>query len=126
MSRILTLMLLLLLSAPPLCLGAQAPQSSPNPARSEVSQKYPSIVLYSVSWCGHCREAKEYFARNKIPFTNRDVETDENAMTDLTVKYASNGVPVIVIGSGSDEVVMKGFTPEKFQENLQKARAMKK
>jgi len=30
-------------------------------------------------------------------------------------------VPVIVIGSGANEVVMKGFTPELFQESLKKA-----
>jgi hypothetical protein len=41
----------------------------------------------------------------------------------LTIKYSSTGVPVIVFGKGSDEIIMKGFTPELFQEKLQKIRA---
>ncbi|MBT1073032.1 glutaredoxin domain-containing protein [Pelotalea chapellei] len=125
MNRILMLMIIVL-AAIPFCVSAQeSSQSTLSPSRAETSRKYPNIVLYSVSWCPHCREAKEYFTRNNIPFTNRDVEMDEKAMTDLTVKYESSGVPVVVIGSGSDEVVMKGFTPEKFQKNLQKVQAKK-
>jgi glutaredoxin-like YruB-family protein len=82
-------------------------------------------VLYSVSWCPHCREAKEYLAKNNIPFTNRDVEQDAQAMALLTDKYKSQSIPVIVFGIGQNEIVMHGFTPETFQENLKKAQEMK-
>jgi hypothetical protein len=61
--------------------------------------------------------------KNNIPFINRDVEVDARAMEDLTIKYSSTGVPVIIFGNNSDEIIMKGFTPELFQETLQKARA---
>jgi hypothetical protein len=44
-------------------------------------------------------------------------------MDELTGKYNSNGVPVIVIGTGKSEVVVKGFTPELFQDSLKKAQA---
>lgn len=98
-------------------------QSVLNPARAEAAKKYPLIVLYSVSWCPHCRETKEYLTKNNIPFINRDVEVDDEAMGDLTGKYKSTGVPVIVFNSGKDEVVLKGFTPELFEESLKKARA---
>jgi glutaredoxin 3 len=100
-------------------------QSTLNPAKALAAKKYPPIVLYSVAWCPHCKEAKEYFTRNNIPFINRDVEVDEKAMEELSVKYNSNGVPVIVIGTGTNEVVVKGFTPELFQESLQKAQTKK-
>jgi hypothetical protein len=53
------------------------------------------------------------------------VEVDDKAMAELTGKYKSQGVPVIVIGTGKNEVVMKGFTPELFEESLKKARSMK-
>lgn len=104
--------------------GAEAPrQSSLNPGKSAAAKEYPRIVLYSVVWCPHCRDAKEYFTKNDIPFINRDVEVDANAMSDLSVKYKSNGVPVIIFGEGKNEIIMKGFTPELFQETLQKARS---
>jgi glutaredoxin-like YruB-family protein len=104
--------------------GAEvAPQSTLNPVRAEAAKQYPRIVLYSVAWCPHCRAAKEYLTKNDIPFINRDVEVDSKAMDDLTIKYNSTGVPVIIFGNGKDEIIMKGFTPELFQETLQKARS---
>jgi glutaredoxin len=107
-------------------IAAEPPnQSSLNPSRAEAAKKFPRIVLFSVSWCPHCRETKEYLTKNDIPFINRDVEVDAAAMEELTGKYKSTGVPVIVFGTGSNEVVMKGFTPELFQESLKNARAKK-
>jgi glutaredoxin len=108
------------------CLSAGAQethQSTLNPAKAAAAKNYPQIVLYSVAWCPHCRETKEYLTKNDIPFINRDVEVDTKAMEDLTVKYNSTGVPVIIFGKGKDEIILKGFTPELFQENLQKARS---
>jgi glutaredoxin 3 len=80
------------------------------------AQKYPRIVLYSVSWCPHCREAKEYLTSHNIPFINRDVELDGSAKDELIDKYKSGGVPLIVFGN--DEKVMKGFNLEKFERIL--------
>jgi glutaredoxin 3 len=91
------------------------PQSTVNPLADQTEQ-YPRIVLYSVSWCPHCKEAKEYLTSHNIPFTNRDVELDDNAMQELTGKYKSTGVPVIVIGN--EEKVIKGFDREKFEKVL--------
>jgi glutaredoxin 3 len=108
------------------CISAGAEglhQSVLDPAKAAAAKQYPQIVLYSVAWCPHCRETKEYLTKKNIPFINRDVEIDAGAMQDLTIKYNSTGVPVIVFGKGSDEIIMKGFTPELFQETLQKARA---
>jgi len=103
----------------------QSHQSTLNPAKAQEAKNYPQIVLYSVTWCPHCKDTKEYFTRNNIPFINRDVEADDKAMEELTGKYKSQGVPVIVIGTGGNEVVVKGFTPELFEESLKKAQAKK-
>jgi glutaredoxin-like YruB-family protein len=91
------------------------PQSTVNP-KTVQTKKYPLIVVYSVSWCPHCKEAKEYLTSHYIPFINKDVELDENAMSDLMDKYKSKGVPVIVIGN--DEKIMKGFDRDKFEKVL--------
>lgn len=89
---------------------------SPVKTRGAVRQQYPKIVLYSVSWCPHCKAAKEYLTKNNIPFINRDVELDDTAMDDLTKKYKSQGVPVIVIGN--DDVILKGFDQQKFEKAI--------
>lgn len=114
---------LLILALCSFSFAADERQSPLDPAKAATSRSYPRIVLYSVAWCPHCREAKEYLTRNNIPFINRDVELDEKAMEELTGTYGSSGVPVLVFGGGKDEIVMKGFNPELFQQNLQKARA---
>jgi glutaredoxin-like YruB-family protein len=123
--RILASVMLSLMVASGVVAAGQDTQSILNPVMAQEARKYPRIVLYSVSWCPHCREAKEYFAKNNIPFTNRDVEQDAQAMTLLTDKYKSQSIPVIVFGTRQNEIVMHGFTPETFQENLKKAQAKK-
>lgn len=123
--KILTVMILTGLFSVSAMASDSSHQSPLSPAKAEAAKKYPQIVLFSVSWCPHCKEAKEYLTTNNIPFTNRDVEADDKAMEVLTGKYKSNGVPVIVIGTGKNEVVVKGFTPELFQDSLKKVQARK-
>jgi len=123
--RILAVLAITLISVVTCVAAEQASQSKLNPAKAQEAKRYPQIVAYTVSWCPHCREAKEYMTHNNIPFINKDVEVDEKAMTDLTGKYNSQGVPVIIFGTGKGEVVMKGFTPELFEESLKKARLKK-
>lgn len=97
--------------------GDDLPQS-PLAPRAGANLKYPKIVLYSTSWCPHCKAAKEYFTQNNIPFINRDVEIDSDAMAQLTGKYKSQGVPIIVIGE--DATVLKGFDQARFEKALEK------
>ena len=97
-------------------------QSPLNPAAAP-AVKYPMIVLYSTSWCPHCRAVKEYFTRENIPFINRDVELDSAAMQDLTGKYKSQAVPVIVIGN--DQKILKGFDEKTFEKALDEVRHKK-
>jgi glutaredoxin-like YruB-family protein len=80
------------------------------------TKKFPRIVIYSVAWCPHCKEAKEYLTKNNIPFINRDVELDSVAMEELTQKYKSTGVPVIVFGN--DDKVLRGFNRDQFEKAL--------
>ena len=125
MTKVLTVVALFCLLTVSALAAEKTNQSVLSPEKAEASRKYPQIVLFSVAWCPHCKEAKDYFTKNNIPFINRDVEVDEKAMTELTGKYKSNGVPVIVIGSGKNEVVVKGFTPELFQDSLKKGQSKK-
>ncbi|MBI5483269.1 MAG: NrdH-redoxin [Deltaproteobacteria bacterium] len=91
-----------------------------NPAAPRKSQ-YPRIVIYTVSWCPHCRELKEYLTSRNIPFINRDVELEPAAMEELVQKYKTYGVPVVIIGS--DQEVIKGFTAEQFEKAVAKVRS---
>ncbi|HOI17689.1 MAG TPA: glutaredoxin domain-containing protein [Geobacteraceae bacterium] len=90
-------------------------QAPPTPPVAR-APSYPKIVLYSTSWCPHCREAREYLTARNIPFMELDVETDEEALDTLITKYGTKRVPLIVIGD--DDAVVEGFTPESFEKAL--------
>jgi glutaredoxin 3 len=107
---------ILLVGSLSLAVAEDMPQS-PLRQHATPDQKYPRIVLYSTSWCPHCKAAKEYFTRNNIPFVNRDVELESDAMDLLTGKYKSQGVPVIVIGN--DAQVLRGFDQARFEKALE-------
>ncbi|HIJ87138.1 MAG TPA: NrdH-redoxin [Desulfuromonadales bacterium] len=96
------------------------PQTILNPATAKKSS-YPKIVIYTVAWCPHCRELKEYLTSRNIPFINRDVELDTAAMQELENTYHSRGVPVVVIGNNQE--ILKGFTADKFEALVQKVRS---
>jgi glutaredoxin-like YruB-family protein len=100
--------------------GNDAAPQSPLSQGTVQANKFPRIVLYSVAWCPHCREAKEYLTKNNIPFINKDVEIDSTAMDELTQKYKSSGVPVIVFGN--DEKILKGFNRDQFEKVLKEMR----
>ena len=90
-------------------------QAPPTPPVAQ-APSYPKIVLYSTSWCPHCREAREYLTARNIPFIELDVETDEEALDTLITKYGTKRVPLIVIGD--DDAVVEGFTPMSFEKAL--------
>lgn len=120
-------MLALILAASLAAVTAQA-AGTPDAGQSKIDAKavkqnaYPKIVLYSVAWCPHCKDAKEYFTKNNIPFINKDVELDDKAMDELTKKYKSQGVPVIVLDG---KKVIKGFSPEMFEKAVKDLQSKK-
>ncbi len=101
------------------CSTTQGEERSPSTssATTAPSSSYPKIVLYTTSWCPHCKEAKEYLTSRKIPFTNLDVEEDISAWEDFSEKYQAKSVPLIVIGN--DQAILKGFKRETFEKALQ-------
>lgn len=91
---------------------------SPGVPRESV---YPKVVIYTVSWCPHCRELKQYLTSHNIPFINRDVELDPAAMEQLTGTYKSSGVPVVVIGN--EQEILRGFSKEEFEQAVERIRS---
>lgn len=70
-----------------------------------------SIVMYSASWCGYCRKAREYFRKNNIQFVEYDVEKSSKGKADYQ-KLKATGVPVILIGDKR----MNGFSENRFEQ----------
>jgi len=53
----------------------------------------PVVTIYGTSWCGACRQARQYFTSRKIPFADKDIEHDADAARELAAKAAKMGIP---------------------------------
>lgn len=68
------------------------------------------VVIFSATWCGSCKKAKQYFRRKGIPFTEYDIERTNKAKR-LYKNLGATGVPVILVGNKR----MNGFTEAGFE-----------
>ncbi|MFL0802031.1 MAG: glutaredoxin family protein [Agarilytica sp.] len=73
------------------------------------SAKSEKVVMYSTSWCGYCKKARNYFLAKNIPFVEYDIEKDRNAKRRYD-QIGGSGVPVILYKGGR----INGFNPSSF------------
>lgn len=69
-----------------------------------------SITMYSTDWCGHCKNARAYFASKGISYRELDVEKSDSARREYE-ELGGRGVPLIVVGGK----VMRGFSAGAFE-----------
>ena len=52
-----------------------------------------SVIVYSASWCGFCKQAKSWLKGHNVPYVERDVEKTPGAQAELDGKLAKAGTP---------------------------------
>lgn len=67
------------------------------------------VVMYSTTWCGVCKRARNYFRANNIPFQEYDIENTERGRRDYA-RLNGRGVPIILYGKRR----MDGFNAKRF------------
>ena len=77
-------------------------------------EKPQKVIMYSTSWCGYCKKAKKYFKKNKIAFSERDIEKSEKAKREYD-KLGGKAVPVILVGDNK----LQGFNEAAFEAAYQ-------
>ncbi|HZV80532.1 MAG TPA: glutaredoxin family protein [Geobacteraceae bacterium] len=100
----------------------------PSPSKAVI--QHPLVVIYTLSTCPHCQEAKEYMTRHEIPYVNREVDSNDQHMQELMQIYETmnvpmekRGVPLIII---ADQIRLQGFNKERFQKELDRFRTQRK
>ena len=68
------------------------------------------VTMYSTSWCGYCRRARQYFRAEGIPFTEHDIEASARARRAYN-RLGGGGVPLLKVGGRT----MNGFSVESFE-----------
>lgn len=81
----------------------------------------PTVTLYSTSWCGVCRQAREFLKGRGVPFLERDLEKDPGAESELQARAAAaglrpQGVPVIDVAGE----LMMGFDARALEALLER------
>ena len=70
-----------------------------------------NVIIYTTPWCKYCQTAKKYFKKNKIAFTEYDIEKSKRARSKFK-RLGGKGVPLILVGANK----MSGFSRGKFQK----------
>lgn len=78
----------------------------------------PNPIIYSTSWCGYCKMAKQYLAQKNVVYTEKNVEEDPVAYQELEKKMGGNfrGVPVLDING----TIILGFDRPAIDRALEK------
>ncbi|MBT3504945.1 MAG: glutaredoxin family protein [Piscirickettsiaceae bacterium] len=68
------------------------------------------VTMYSTSWCGYCRKARDVFTRQGITFKELDIEKSAVAKQAYDA-LNGRGVPLILV----DDQQMTGFDVRSFK-----------
>ncbi len=83
---------------------------------TDVARKFPE-VLYSVTKCSSCDEARAYLKKRHIPFSEKNVSTNLSLQKELVDKVGQLAVPTISVGSK----VMNGYVQSLLAGELDQA-----
>jgi glutaredoxin len=75
------------------------------------------VRMFTAAWCGACKSARAWLKRNRIPFTELDVEADPKARQDQLALNPRGSLPTLDIGGR----VVVGFSPDAIQRALREA-----
>lgn len=76
------------------------------------------VTVYSTTTCPYCTMVKDYLKEKNVPYDDRDVGSDRNALIEMKQKSGQLGVPVIDI----DGKIIVGFDKEAIEDELKKAK----
>jgi glutaredoxin len=74
------------------------------------------IRMYATSWCPYCAQARAYFARNGIAYTEFDIEKSQAGRAEFR-SLGGRGIPVILVGDQR----MDGFSEQRLAQMLKAA-----
>jgi glutaredoxin len=84
------------------------PVSTDNQTRSSTKK----VVMYSTTWCGYCKKARQHFIANKIAFSEYDIEKSKAAHRHYQKLGGTGSVPLIIVGKRK----MQGFSVARFNK----------
>ena len=98
----------------------RAGQGATDPAPARGTASTGQVVLYSTSWCGACRTARQWLTGRGVAFVEKDIEKDQAAAQELLAKakaagVSPSGVPVLDVGG----TLVQGFDQARIEALLE-------
>ena len=75
------------------------------------------VMLYSTSWCGYCKKARQYMTEAQIAFVEHDIDASDSARAIMKRLNPSGSVPTFEI----DDEVLIGFSSESLEQTIETA-----
>ncbi len=50
------------------------------------------VIIYGASWCGACKQARQFFEHKGVPFIEKDIEKEPGARGEMMAKAKAQGV----------------------------------
>jgi glutaredoxin 3 len=79
------------------------------------------VIVYTTSWCPHCKRAKTWMTARNIPFEERDVEASREYASQLRALTGKGSIPAFDV----DGQVSVGFNETELLAMYQRAVARK-
>lgn len=76
---------------------AAATRPPPTEAELRAALSATPIVMYSASWCGVCRKAKQFLAANGLRYQEIDADTTPGSWEKIEQLSGRRGVPLIIV-----------------------------
>lgn len=68
-----------------------------------------TVTIYTTPTCSYCRATKELFQQHQVAYTEVDVSQDQAKAREMIQKSGQMGVPVIMVGEGTETEIIVGY-----------------
>ncbi len=103
-----------------LCQDGAGTESLLTPHSALAANYSEEVVLFSTSWCGYCRKAREYLNSNGIAHVEYDIEKSSEGKRQFA-ELGGRGVPLILVGNEQ----IRGWSPAALEAALARARIIR-
>lgn len=79
------------------------------------------VIVYTTPTCPYCHSVKQFLTQRRVPFTERNVASDQRAAMEMVQRTGQQGVPVTIING---EVII-GFDRPRLEQALSRAAAVR-
>jgi len=76
-------------------------------------QNPPEILMFGTQSCPYCAEARAFFAKHKLAYTEKDIEKSDSAR-NMFYLLGGRGTPLIIVNG----VALHGFDEQMLRETL--------